>query len=213
MIGTLRHEPGKGFILDGYPEGSTVHGLALPEGQDLCRLLILYSEMRQVMSWLETAINASLDGGIREGMAVAAWVRFCGCFESTAGLRAQPLQPKKIYTKADRPLIEIFRQIRNKVVAHDEQLFPSNSPLVVLNADGLAIEALAMRASYPLHCRDQLGEMARLAKIASEWLEAEADRVGAEIVAKINGLPFTLRQMQRDSAVPFEITFVGKQWP
>lgn len=190
-----------------------MHGLALPKGQELCRLLLLYAQMCQVMSWLETAMDASLDGGIREGVAIAAWVRFCGCFESTAGLRAQPLQPKKIYAKADRPLIEMFRQIRNKVVAHDEQLFPSSSPLVVLDGDGFAIEAVAMGASYPVHGFEPLGQMARLARIAAEWLEAEADRVGTEIVATINGLPFAVRQMQRDSATPFEITFVDKNWP
>jgi len=190
-----------------------VHGLALPKGQELCRLLLLYAQMCQVMSWLETAMDASLDSDIREGMTVGAWVRFCGCFESTAGLRAQPLQPKKIYAKADRPLIEMFRQIRNKVVAHDEQLFPSSSPIIVLNADGFAIEALAMGASYPVHGFDQLSEMARLAKIAAEWLESEADRVGTEIVATINGLPFAVRQMQRDAAAPFEIMFVDKKWP
>ncbi len=64
-----------------------------------------------------------------------------------------------------------------------------------------------------VHGFEQLGQMARLAGIAAEWLEAEADRVGIEIVATINGLPLAVRQMQRDLAAPFEITFVDKKWP
>ena len=51
MLQGIRMENGN-FVLDGYPEGATVHGIEGPAAKELRRLAVFRGELESVVCWL-----------------------------------------------------------------------------------------------------------------------------------------------------------------
>ena len=195
------------FKLDGYPEGSSVRGLnaELPDVRELLRLFLFRSDLTDVVRWLEAAKAQELTQDTREALCTAALVRFCCCFEGTSGLRTKPLKQKKVFAGDDRKILERLRQIRNKLVAHDEHLYPGEFPLIVLDAAATAIEAVVFGLRVPFSGMQEADELKRLAETAFGWIVAEFEVVASKVVADINALPAGTRREMRDTMTDFTI--------
>ena len=190
----------------GYPEGATVRGLSSsPQTTELCRLMLFRSDLVRVNEWLGLA--QTTDELHREALCSAALVKFCCCFDGTAGLRAKPLRRKDLFKGEDRQTFERLLQIRNKSVAHDEHLYPGEFPLIVLGTECSAIEALVLELSTPFSAMYDVNALRRLASMTLEWVNEEFESVAKEIVDSVNSLPSELRRAMRDSTPEFKINF------
>jgi hypothetical protein len=210
MIGKIRHDPGKGFILDGYPEGSALTGIVGVSADELARLSVFGSDLKHVVGWLREVQSDDERHLIREATTIAALVKFCSCFESTSGLRQLPLKPSKIYNPSDRSLIEELRLIRNKAVAHDEQLFPANSVMVVFGPNANPIEAVCLAMRFPIHGMTELSELPRLAEQALDWVGDEIERVCSEIITQMKSVSLAERRKIVEESQPYKIDIVSK---
>jgi len=206
LLRGIRVEDGR-IKLDGYPEGASVRGLAVPKAQELCRLMVFRGDLNRVVEWLGAADAEGRVGAAGEALCAAALVKFCSCFEGTAGLRSKPLKQKNILGSEDRKLLERLRQIRNKMVAHDEHLYPGDYPLLILDSEATAIEAVAFRLHAPFSAMSEVDELRRLAEVALGWVVAEFERVATEIVSDFNANPVDDRCQLRDTTPEFKIEF------
>ena len=150
------------------------------------------------------------DNSIREALAVAALVRFCGCFESTSGHRSKPLKIKKIFQLSDRQIFEALKLLRNKLVVHDEQLYPNHTPWVVVGPAGAAIEAGVLGMGFRLVDMVESDQFLTLAQVALAWVANEFDHVSSQVVEEINSLPPDMILQQVNAAGPLKITIETK---
>lgn len=204
MLCSIRFEDGQ-IKLDGYPKGSSLRGIKSSEAQELCRLFIFRSDLNYVVGWLKAVEAEKLMPEIREALCTAALVRFCSCFEGTSGLRTKPLKRKRVFSGNDRKVLERLRQIRNKLVAHNEHLYPGEYPLIALDSDATAIEVVVLQLNVPFSAMSDVSDLRRLAEIALGWIVAEFEAVASKIVADINALPVSERREQRDTTPEFRI--------
>src|SRR5208283_3235571 len=119
MVQGVRLENGK-LVLDGYPDGATVHGVESPEAKELRRLAVFLGELQRVERWLGLIPNdppqdTSDQTFIFLGLADAALLGFCRCFDLDHPLK--PLKKKKIFSLEQRDQLERLRNVRNKLVA------------------------------------------------------------------------------------------------
>ena len=200
----IRFENGK-FLLDGYPEGTSVRGLGIPKAQELSRLHIFKSDLDRVCEWISQAKNIDPTDPKHEALYIAALIKFRACFEGTSGLRQKPLKQKDIFNSADRACLERLRLIRNQIVAHDEHLYPGEYPLIVLDKDAQAIEAVSFMIKVPFSGMSEVQDLERLAHISKEWLNNAYEETASEIVAEINAIPTEERLHLRDTTPEFTI--------
>jgi hypothetical protein len=204
LLSGFRLEDGQ-IKLDGYPEGASVRGIGGPKAQELCRVALFRSDLVKTGEWLGLADVEGQESPFQEALYVAALIKFCSCFEGTSGLRAKPLKQKKVFSSDDRKVLERLRQIRNKLVAHDEHLYPGEFPFIILDCEAAAIEAVTLTLSAPFSAMSDVHELRRLAKIAIDWVSTEYESTAAEIVAEINALPASERRRLRDTTPEFRI--------
>jgi hypothetical protein len=200
----IRFENGK-FLLDGYPEGASVRGLGIPKAQELSRLHVFKSDLDNVCEWISLAKNFDPPDPKQEALYVAALIRFRACFEGTSGLRQKPLKQKDMFNSTDRACLERLRLIRNQMVAHDEHLYPGEYPLVVLDKNATAIEAVSFMIKVPFSGMSDVQDLERLAEIARKWIDAAYEEMATEIVAEINALTAEERLYLRDTTPEFTI--------
>lgn len=159
MIGTLRIE-GQNIYLDGYPEGSSLVQFGLAQGNEMRRMYLYGIDLRDCVSWLGSIEKGCVGGDLREPLAIAALVRFCRCFENTKnpdGLRRKPLSQKRIFSPDERESFKELRNIRDKIIVHDEQLYPNHFPWLVVSREGEALEAGVLGATFGLTNFESLG--------------------------------------------------------
>jgi hypothetical protein len=153
MVQGIRMENG-GFVLDGYPDGATVHGVEGPAAQELRRLAVFMADLQCVVRWL-SLIPGDLPQEPSDqtfayvALADAALLAFCRCFDVTHALK--PLKKKKMLSLEQRDQLKRLENIRNKLVAHDEQPFKGVFSLLVRSRDLTAIEAVSLYA-YAVSC-------------------------------------------------------------
>lgn len=209
MIGKLRVEGGQ-IILDGYPDGSTVHGIEGIAADELRRLAIFKFELRLVQRLL-TKISQSASGTTQEdsdltiGLSDAALLAFCRCFDFDHPLK--PLKSKRIFSPQQRDAFDRLKNIRNWKVGHDKQLTNGTYSLLVLDKKGAAIEAVSLSLQVPFSGMQELEELRTLSQIAMAWVEQEYERVAAQIVRTHNASP----ALERPAHAGFSINILGPQ--
>ena len=207
MQKNIRVENGR-IILDDYPEGSSVRGLAVPKATELSRLHVFKSDMDDVCGWISLAKGLKQSDPAREALYIAALIKFRACFEGTSGLRQKPLRQKLLFDKTDYACFERLLIIRNKMVAHDEHLYPGEYPLIILDQNAEAIEAASLMIKIPFAGMEIINDLERLAQIAKGWINSAYEEVAREIVTEINALPVGERQQLRDTTPEFTITIL-----
>lgn len=207
MITGLRMES-SGIILDGYPVGTTVHGIDSPEAHALRRMFVFMNELRQVGNWL-CLIPADLptEGDathVATALADAALITFCRCFDVRHPLK--PLKTKKLFTPKQRDQFERLKNIRNKMVAHDDN--PSNGvfSLITRSVNMKAVEAVSISLNTPFVVFQDLNSLRILQDVAFKCVAIEHERVATEIVRNFVLAPLSVRA----SAPPFEIKVDSK---
>lgn len=203
----IRFENSK-IVLDGYPEGASVRGLGIPKAQELSRLHVFASDLRNVCEWIYLAKNLDPSDPKTEALYIAALIKFRACFEGTSGLRRKPLKQKDIFNTADRACLERLRLIRNQMVAHDDHLYPGEYPLVVLDKNATAIEAVSFMIKAPFSGMSDIQDLERLAETAKKWIEAAYEETAREIIAEINTFSNEERLYLRDNTPEFTINIL-----
>ncbi len=207
---TIRFENSK-ILLDGYPEGASVRGLGIPKAQELSRLHLFASDLRSACEWISLAKNLDPSDPRTEALYIAALIKFRSCFEGTFGLRQKPLEKQDIFNDADQVCLERLRLIRNQMVAHDDHLYPGEYPLVVLDKNATAIEAVSFMIKAPFSGMSDVQDLERLAQIAKKWIEAIYEETRREIVAEINALSNEERLYLRDNTPEFTINILPSE--
>jgi hypothetical protein len=206
----IRFENGK-FLLDGYPAGTSVRGLGIPKAQELSRLHVFKSDLDDVCEWISQAKNIDPTDPKHEALYIAALIKFRACFEGTSGLRQKPLKQKEIFSSTDRACLDRLRLIRNQMVAHDEHLYPGEYPLIVLDKDAKAIEAVSFMIKVPFSGMGEIQDLERLADISKEWINNAYEEIASEIVAELNAIPDEERIQLRDTTPEFTINITGPE--
>lgn len=208
LVGGIRVENGQ-FLLDGYPEGAAVHGIEGEDAKELRRLAVFMTDIRRVKEWLDIipidpAAITNEQGRIFEGLADAALIAFCRCFDLDHPLK--PLKPKRVFSIEQRDQLDRVRAVRNKVVAHDARLFGGIFSLIVRSRDFQAIEAVSMHMGASFVAFAELRDLRSLNKVAFDWITAEHEAVATRIVRNYNASPIG----DRISAPPFTINVETK---
>ncbi len=175
MLQGIRMENGN-FVLDGYPEGATVHGIEGPAAKELRRLAVFRGELQSVVRWLslipgDVPQDASNQAFAFVGLADAALLGFCRCFDLDHALK--PLKKKKMLSLDQRDELERLQNIRNKLVAHDNQLFNGVFSLIVRSTDLTAIEAVSINLVTPFVVHSELKALRTLSQFVLDWLKQE----------------------------------------
>ncbi|WOJ89675.1 hypothetical protein RZS28_18135 [Methylocapsa polymorpha] len=196
------------MVLDGYPDGATVHGIDSPEAKELRRLAVFMGELQIVERWLslipsDAPQDTSDQTFVFAGLADAALLAFCRCFDLNHALR--PLK-KKMLSLEQRDELERLQSIRNKLVAHDDQLFNGVFSLIVRSADLTAIEAVSLNLLTPFVALPELKALRALTQFVLEWVKQEHWRVASEIVQAFDAMPAAYRA----AAPPFTINVQSK---
>jgi hypothetical protein len=200
VVAGVRFENGQ-FILDGYPEGATVHGIEGPIPKEFRRLAVFRSEL--LSGWL-SRIPRNLDvnseeRSVFEGLADAALIGFCRCFDSDHPLK--PLKSKLIFSPEQRDQLDRLKAVRNKLVGHDEQLTTGVYSLIVRSKEQTAIEAVSLLLTVPFVGLAELVVLRGLSEHAFAWVRTETERIATQIVRDFDALPLE----QRKAAPPFTI--------
>jgi hypothetical protein len=207
MQRSIRVESGK-IILDDYPEGASARGLAIPKATELSRLHVFKSDIDDVCRWISLAKGLAQSDPAREALYIAALIKFRACFEGASGLRQKPLRQKLLFNKTDRACFEQLLNIRNRMVAHDEHLYPGEYPLIIFGQNAEVIEAASLMIKIPFAGMEIVDDLERLAQIAKEWMNSAYEEIAREIVAEINAIPIRERQQLRDMTPEFTITIL-----
>jgi hypothetical protein len=195
LVQGIRMENGQ-MLLDGYPDGAVVHGIEGPNAKELRRLSVFEAELHKVVGWLKlipvdlAQINMD-ESLVFEGLADAALLAFCRCFDSDHPLR--PLRQKGMLSLAQRDQLERIRAVRNKLVAHDEQLFNGTFSLIVRSRDFAAIEAVSLNLLTPFVALSELNDLRSLSGVVQNWVKNEHERVATEIVRTYDASPLAER--------------------
>jgi len=207
MQKNIRVDNGR-IILDGYPEGSSVRGLAIPKATELCRLHVFKNDMDNVCRWISLAKGLGRTDPAKEALYISALIKFRACFDGTSGLRQKPLRQKLLFNKEDKACFEQLLLIRNRMIAHDEHLYPGEYPLIILDQNTTAIEAVALIIKIPFAGMEIIDDLERLAQIAKKWIDSAYESVAREIVTEINAISIKERQQLRDTTPEFTITIL-----
>lgn len=185
------------IVLDGYPEGTTFHGLTTPLAESLKRLSVFMGELQQVEHWLRLIPEGDPTTGdpaaISAGLADAALIGFCRCFDLNHPLK--PLKPKRVFSPEQRDQLDRLKNVRNKLVAHDEQLTHGVFTLIARSRDLTAVEAVSLSLQAPFSVLPDLARLRVLQQIALEWVRQEHWRVATEIVQAFDALPMIDRAL------------------
>lgn len=196
---------GNRLILGGYPEGSTVHGLSPELGEPLLRLISFIGDLEKVTGWMALLDHHETPRAAREAIFIAALIKLCGCFEGTSGVRRRPLRAKIIYSPEQRATLKRLKKMRDKMAAHDDQLYPGVFPLVVLDAGCTAIHAVALNLSVPLHAFEpEVRAVAQLSGRALEFASTEFEKAAQAITEAVDALDHT-EKLQIKSAGEFRL--------
>ncbi len=208
MVQAVRLEDGK-LILDGYPEGATVHGIDSPEAKELRRLAVFLGELQRVERWLSLIPNdppkdASDQTFVFTGLADAALLGFCRCFDLDHPLK--PLKKKKMLSPEQRDQLERLRNVRNKPVAHDNQLSNGVFSFIVRSKELTAIEAVSVNFVTPFAVHAELETLRALNQFVLSWVKQEHWNVASKIVQGFDAMPVACRA----AAPPFTINVQPK---
>lgn len=181
---------------DEWPLGATAHSIVGPDAEGFRRMVVFGTDLVSARDWLNALSQAGVEQApthIDQALYEAALVGFCRCFDSTAGLRARPLNPRRIFSPEQRQQFETMRTMRNRVVAHDEQLASATIAMVIKNAHHVAIEAVATNLSVSFSGFSDSRFLRPLIDTALGWVEHERDRLARVIVDAFNALPLEVR--------------------
>ena len=197
------------LLLDGYPDGASVHGVEGPNARELRRFSVFMAELEKVVHWLKLIpvdmAQISMDQSlVFEGLADAALLAFCRCFDSDHPLR--PLKQKRMLSLAQRDQLERIRAVRNKLVAHDNQLFNGVFSVIVRSQEYAAIEAVSLNLLTPFVALSELNDLRSLSVEVLNWVKNEHERVATEIVRTYDAWPLA----ERVAAPPFKINIESK---
>jgi hypothetical protein len=118
-----------------------------------------------------------------------------------------PLKQKNMLSLEQRDQLERVRSARNKLIAHDEQLYKSVFSLIFLSKEKIAIDAKAVNLDVPfLFLNGELSILRTLSHFVLDWVEKQYERVASEIVQSINATPLA----DRAAAPPFTFTVEAK---
>ncbi|WP_156964519.1 hypothetical protein [Methylocapsa aurea] len=201
MFGGIRFENGS-IVLDGYPADATVHGVDGKLSNELKRLSVFGADLLRALNWLDLATKSNSPNPTEEALDESALLAFCRCFESTNGHRLKPLKSKQVFNPDQRAKFERLKLIRNRVVAHDEQLFGGVFVLVVRSVGLTALDVLSLNLSTSFTDFPEKGFLRELVGVACHWVELERTRVMNELKKEFDAKPVEFRA----AAPPFKIT-------
>ena len=208
MVQAVRFENGK-LVLDGYPAGATVHGIESPEARELRRLAVFMGELQMVERWLNLIpTDISPDNSDQMftsvGLADAALIGFCRCFD--VGHPLKPLKQKRIFSLEQRDQLDRLKGVRNKLVAHDEQLSNGVFSLIVRSQELTAIEAVSLNLITQFGAMQELNDLRALGQCALNWVKQEHWNIASKIVQGFDAMPAAYRA----AAPPFTINVEPK---
>ena len=162
----------------------------------LRRLAIFQRDLGATLQLLDFAgtdpvPNESTDGisrTVQDGLYDSALVLFMRCFEPTQGLRTQPLNAKRIFTPLDRAKFKKLGVIRNKIVAHDEQLFGTVNVLIARRPDLTAGAIATWISGVSFFAMEESKYLKDLAQVAFDWIDKEASHLKARIIREYEAL-------------------------
>lgn len=178
-----------------WPDECVPRGLNPEKFPALARLALFCSDLGAARQYLELVGEKDRSDAEREAFFSCALLKFLGCFESTAGHRRQPLSPKKVFGSGGRQRVEEYRQIRNCMIAHDEQLYPG-SFLIAAVADNATVRRVyAVKLGFYLHSiQATFDDLGVLVNAAFEWGEAEIYKELNRVADELNTLDDSVRQ-------------------
>ncbi len=195
--------PSKGQAI-GFPNealGTSFDAVRAPESEavlQLRRLAVFQRDLNAALDLLNFAGDTpapsenqtGMSRTIQEGLYDAALVLLVRCFEPTSGLRTQPLSIKKVFSPPERVKFKKLLTIRNKIVAHDEQLFGSVNVLIARQID-MSLQAIAtMITGVTFFAMKERRDIKPLVKSAIVWTENATSPLRAKISREYDALPF-----------------------
>jgi hypothetical protein len=171
------------------PAGHSLHPVKSATGDELRRLAAFDWDIRRALDWLAAA--QSMQGTARDGLYSAALISFVRCFEKPerAGRdQRRPLSQKLIFDRSLRPKFEDLVFVRNKLVAHDEQLYGFLAPGVVRGPDLRALDTVIVKGSVVLSAMPQAEHLKSLATVTYDWLKEEQERLRCIATDEFNAL-------------------------
>jgi hypothetical protein len=204
----IRFENGN-ILVDGYPEGATVHGIGGPLAEELRRLSAFRGELQAAARWLalipnDAPTSPSDQAHIFVGLTDAALLAFCRCFDFDRPLK--PLKLKGMLSAEQRDQLERLRAVRNRLIAHDTQVSNGLISLIVMSREKTAIKAVSLSLDIPFLFLPELSILRTLSEFVLDWVKREHGRVATETVRAFNAMPLA----DRAAAPPFTIKVEGK---
>lgn len=158
-------------------------------------------ELSQISDWIRKADSES-ETQVGQAFAIASVVKFCSCFEGSKGIRSKPLSSKKIFNAEQRALFSRLLVIRNKMAAHDDQLFPMHMPLIILDREAHALDAIAFMGYLSLWDMPELKMLRGLTEVTQNWVRIAFDSAAENLKAAVNAMDQAERNAVKAAGPP-----------
>lgn len=193
----LRYADGK-FHIEGNPKAVKIGSLAnygapRQDVQFLCDLAKHRKDLDYVWHAATRLLEHPNDPEIvREALWRSAIVTLWRCFDKNS--RRFPLEPKKVYDdELPRDILDYFRVLRNKDLAHDDGLTTGAELCAVIGPDegeDKVLEVLYIQTTGVHSSPQSVSNLRRLAEHAVIWSGKEFEKRAQELVGRLRELPY-----------------------
>jgi len=182
---------GKGGLqLTEFPSAAKVIALEGAKAEQLAHWGSHDADLGHAQCYLD-ALQKAEEQIVKEALFHSAIVRFCRCFAQ--GVRAR-LREDEVYEDQVHGAFEAFQyfdDLRNKYIAHDVSPYAQCVPHAIVNKSEASrkIESVGCMSmlSYTVNDGD-IDNLARLIKVAREWIHRRFDSLADEMQAELEVL-------------------------
>ncbi|WP_131113398.1 hypothetical protein [Lichenihabitans psoromatis] len=147
--------------------------------------------MRKAKRWLDLISSdiARPATPTEEALYEASLIIFCRCFKGAGGIRQRPLKPKQVFSQIQRGQFELLKIIRDRMVAHDEQLASATVALLIRSKEHYALDVLSSNFSVPFSAIMERKYLIGLVETVLDWLDIERHKLASDLKSWFDQMP------------------------
>lgn len=202
--------------IEGFPDAVKVIAVHGQLAMQLADLALHRADLIRADEYLN-GINLVQEEFLREGLMVAALVRFCKCFGENRARTTVRLDAKAIFGahKDGWDTYNFFNKVRNKHVVHDENSFSQASVGAALTKRGAPYKiekVFSFAVNSDLVTQEFFSNLELLIKIAQKWVDAEIERINREVTRELELESYeTLLARDALQLMPADLTKFGEK--
>lgn len=203
------------FHIEGFPDAVKVITVRGPLAAQLADLALHLADLHCAHECL-LGINKVQEHFLREGLIVAALVRFYKCFGSSAARNTVRLDPTLLFGAHPNGLenYKFYKNVRDKHVAHDENSLsqaPIGAALNKREAPYKIAKVFSLAVNSGLVTQENFSNLTLLVDLAEKWVHAEIERISKDVTTELEAESYDALFARDELKIsPVDLAAVGK---